>query len=259
MDNTNSQAPQLVVYGDFADPWSYLASQRIDALQEAGLDIAWRAIERHPRTPVKGRRLDAQTRAEAARVLEEVRAQCGPDEFVPVDPPDLVPKTEAAVSAHAEAVGAGVADQVRRRLFAAYWEDGVNIGDPEVLRTLLAGDFIRGHATSDPVRRFGYAVAMTRAPITTAAWRRIKQSRERWSSLHQAELPTVVEGGVASSGQRACEYLGVRVARHRRSPAAPSWLVARDIRVPVGAVHPPATWLTQVGDPWQRESRLSSA
>jgi hypothetical protein len=209
--------------------------------------------------PVKGCRLDAESRSETVRILEEVRAQCGPDESVPQAPPELLPKTEAAVSAHAEAVGAGVADQVRRRLFAAYWEDGINIGDPEVLRTLLAGDFIRGHATSDPVRRFGYAVAMTRAPITTAAWRRIKQSKERWGSLRQAELPTVIEGSIVFSGPRACEYLGVRVARHRRSPAARPWLVARDIPISVGAVHPPATWLTQVGDPWQRESRLSSA
>jgi hypothetical protein len=88
-----------------------------------------------------------------------------------------VANTQAAVSAYAEAYGAGVADDVRRLLFALYWEDGVDIGNPNALRTPLAAPILRGSSLSDRLRRFGYAVSVARGPITTSAWRRIRAWR----------------------------------------------------------------------------------
>jgi hypothetical protein len=94
-----------------------------------------------------------------------------------------VANTQAAISAYAEAYGAGVADDVRLLLFALYWEDGVDIGNPNALRTPLAAPILRGSSLSDPLRRFGHAVSVARGPITTSAWRRIRAWRSEWQQL----------------------------------------------------------------------------
>ncbi len=41
---------QVVIFGDFACPWSFLASQRAGVLEASGVKVVWRAVEgcRHP-------------------------------------------------------------------------------------------------------------------------------------------------------------------------------------------------------------------
>ena len=103
------------------------------------------------------------------RALADARALLRPGERLPVAGPALVPKTQAAVSGYAEGCGAEVGDEIRRLLFTAYLVDGIDIGRPEVLYTLLGGTLMRGKATSEPIREWGYAVAVTRGPITSRA------------------------------------------------------------------------------------------
>jgi hypothetical protein len=83
-------------------------------------------------------------RSAVERALGDARALLRPGEQLPAAVPALLPKTRAAVSAYAEACGAEVRDEIRRLLFSAYWEGGVDIGNPLVLHTLLAGAFMRG-------------------------------------------------------------------------------------------------------------------
>ncbi|MEP7036472.1 MAG: DsbA family protein, partial [Actinomycetota bacterium] len=121
-------SPTLVLYGDFSCPLCYLASQRLDALTtSAGVAVQWRAVEHHPRLPVNGLSHDAGSSSTAGRALEDARALLRPGEQLPAAAPTMVPKTEAAVSAYAEACGAEVKDEIRRLLFTAYWVDRVDI------------------------------------------------------------------------------------------------------------------------------------
>lgn len=160
------------------------------------------------------------------------------------------------MSAYAEACGAQVSEQVRRRLFSAYWTDGSNIGDPEVLRTLLAVTFMRGEATCDPIREFGYAVAMTRAPITGAAWRLIERWRRDFLAVGPVALPVATTSARVEVGDAALIWLDDMLAEKpstevasgdtgTRSSPAPPWR-------PPTTTTPPATWTSQVGDPWNR-------
>jgi 2-hydroxychromene-2-carboxylate isomerase len=46
---------QLIVYGDFNCPYSYLASQRADELARLGrAEVEWRAVERDPALALTG-------------------------------------------------------------------------------------------------------------------------------------------------------------------------------------------------------------
>jgi hypothetical protein len=243
----------LVVYGDFADPYCYLASRRVDQLRGAGVAVDWRAVQQQPLLPVTGAR-DADRLTELGRRRDEVAALLEAGEDHPGVRPGFVPNTQAAVSAYAEAYGAGVGDEVRRLLFTLYWESGVDIGSPHVLRTPLAGVIARGSSLSDPLRRFGYAVSVTGGPITTAAWRRIRGWREKWQRLETSELPVVLDdSGAALSGTAALQRLAERAAR----------LDSRQDREPVPriepAVPPPIGWASQVGGSWGRAGWLDGA
>jgi 2-hydroxychromene-2-carboxylate isomerase len=251
----------LVLYSDFSCPMCYLASQRVDALTSAGVVVEWRAVEHRPELLVTGLRHDVDTGSAAERALGDARAVLRPGELLPATVPAMVPKTEAAVSAYAEACGAEVSDEIRRLLFTAYWVGGMDIGNPEVLRTLLASAFMRGNATSDPIREFGYAVAMTRGPITTQAWRLIRDWRQDWQAIGAPELPSLWDGTRIKSGERALRQLAVELSQ---APAPGGALEGASSRAKVGSrwrppttVCPPATWVSQVGDPWMRALRMS--
>ena len=250
----------LVLYSDFSCPVCFLASQRFDALADAGVAVQWRPVEHHPELPVTGLRHDAESSAAAKRALEDARALLRPGEQLPATVPAMVPKTEAAISAYAEACGAEVSDEIRRLLFTAYWVDGMDIGNPEVLRTLLASAFMRGSATSDPIREFGYAVAMTRGPITSPAWRLIRDWRRDWEAIGAPELPSLWDGTRIESGEYALRQLGVELSQAPEPRSAPD---GASPRARVGSrwrptkFYPPATWVSQVGDPWRRAFLMS--
>ena len=196
------------VYADFTCPACYLASLHQDRLVAAGLPAPdWRAVEHRPRLPFTGVRLDAAARATRDRELDDIRALAWPGEALPAHAPRLLPHTGAAVAAYAEAYGAGVADLVRPLLFSAFWIDGQDIGDPEVLRRLLPGAFRRGRRTSDPIRDFGYAVSSQRAPITHLAYSLVHRWQQDWLALGGAVALTHVDGATTLTGRRALARL----------------------------------------------------
>lgn len=238
----------LIVYADFTAPASYLASRRVDALIAAGVAVDWRAVEQHPRIPATGRPLRPDDQAEIERQMASLTGLLLPGEELPWTPPRLVPNTEAAVSGYAEAYQAGVGDDVRRLLYAAYWIDGADIGNPEVLRRLLAGPIRRGRSSSWPLREAGYAVSVSRGPITTDAWRRIHAWREEWVRLGTGVVPTLVEdGGPPVTGEAALQRLEKEILR---SDAVIDPDLPDPARYPDVSVRPDKAWVSQVGGRW---------
>src|SRR5690625_2074459 len=197
----------LTVYGDFFCLSCYLASQRVDALACAGVDVEWRAIDHAPRLSVTAHPVDP---AGFADQLSQTRPHRLPGETLPDTPPSTHPRSVAAIAGFAEAVGAGVQHEVLRLLFSAYWQHGANIGDPEVLRTLLVGPVRRGHSSAEPLRESGYCVSMSGAPVTTEAYRRIRGWTEGWHDLGASPPPVVIDAdGRISHGMSALRRLGV--------------------------------------------------
>ncbi|HEU5393005.1 MAG TPA: DsbA family protein [Streptosporangiaceae bacterium] len=200
----------VIVYGDFNCPYSYLASQRADLLSRAGVTVDWRAVEHDWRLPVTGSRSDSD-RAVWDRELAEVASLALHGEQVPAGPPVLVSNTGAVAAAYAEAVSDGVADELRRRLFAAIWVQGLHLSSAYEVRRLvtavmwpqedimdrLASPDIPSLLLRDPdlariVRREGGTIAPDGGPLTTAGWRRIRQWRQEWLALPSQVIPAVI-------------------------------------------------------------------
>jgi len=163
---------------------------------------------------------------------------------------------QAAVSAFAEADGAGVGDDVRRLLLSAYWVHRANIGDPEIVRRLIPGAILRGNSTSDPLRRFGYAVSSRRGPITTDAHERIRHWQNERTKLGVRGDLILVENGRISIGLDALD----RMAGLMKELDAPVHLNLPDPgRYPPQTMHPPLGWASQVGGTWRFSDMGSNA
>lgn len=246
----------LIVYADFSSPECYLASRRADALVAAGAAIDWRVVERAPHMPVTGTALSP---ADQTALREHFVALDGvllARESLPFSMPSIVPKTEASVSAYAEAYGAGVADDVRRLLFDMYWQQGADIGSPTVLREPLVGPILRAHSASDPLREFGYAVNANRGPITSGAYRRISAWRDEWEGLGSPEPPVVLSDGATLSGADALRRLGKQMAYVAADPAP---VLGDPRRYPDVSGRPQAAWVSQTGGRWSNVYRLTGA
>lgn len=245
----------LVVYADFTSPYCHLASRRVDALRATGVDVEWRAVEARPRLPVRGLH-DVGELAELARQRDEVGGLLVAGEVFPGVVPEFVANSQAPVAAYAEAYGAGVADDVRRLLFRLYWEDGVDIGDPNALRAPLAGPILRGHASAEPLRESGYAVSVARGAITTAAWRRIRAWHADWLRLGSRELPALLDdSGLTLTGEPALRRLAKEIA-YVDAPLQPR--LPDPARYPEQTVHPPVGWATQTGGHWRYVGRAEA-
>ena len=205
-----------VLYGSFACPWSYLASQRTDRIPEPALRPVWQMIDPAAapgtRLAAPGRALDAPAAEKAAADLAAVRALLLPGEHLPGRPPAFVPHIGPAVVGYAEAVGAGVADQVRRILFDAYWRQGRDIGMPEVLRRLLHSPLRAGTSAVRPIRQHGYAVTLTGGPLTTAAHHRLRRWHADWLTLGGHALVLVTDQGTTQADAALAALAGRRAA-----------------------------------------------
>ena len=239
----------LVIYADFGSVACYLASRRADALTAAGIPVDWRAVEADPWLPVSWRRIDVAGHAVLERELESLESLLLPDEELPLSLPAFRPNTRGAVSGFAEAYGAGVSDDVRRLLFDAYWTRGADIGSPGVLRRLLAGPLLRGHSPSVPVTEFGYAVSPSRGPITTDAFRLIREWSRQREILGAGRLPVlVVDEWSPVSGETALRLLEKELLR-AGAPVGPA--LAAPGRYPVPGARPDLFWVSETGGRWR--------
>jgi predicted DsbA family dithiol-disulfide isomerase len=174
----------LVVYGDFNCPYSYLASARADVLRsQSRADVEWRAVEHDPAIPRPSRPVDAELASTLGREVEEIRALLRPDERLPI----AVPRVHANTASAIETFGATpirARHELRRRLFAAYWSEAADIGDPSLV-SAIAGAFD------------------ARASTDTRAWHRA------WTSFDEPMVPMLIlPSGEALPGIRALAWLG---------------------------------------------------
>lgn len=243
----------VVLYGDLNCPWSYLASRRARALQAAGLEVELRAVEHDPWRPGQGGSRFDDLHEEMDRVCAELL----PGEELPYSLAGFVPRTQAAVSAYAEAYAAGVAPLVGDLLFEAFWLHGLNIGDAKVVRTLLVDAIRSGSSPSEPLRDWGYAVDVTGGPVSTAAWRLIRRWDAEWHTGNNQVVPVVRSSAETVVGVDAVRWLGDQLRDRVGDRVGDAGLDAghdRPASRPAAEVAP-LSWVSQHGNRWLRAYR----
>ena len=128
---------RLTIYGDFNCPFSALASVRADVLLAAdAYEIDWRAIQHDTAIPTAGETVEGDTAAGLAAEVATILDLSDHDVRLHLVVPPVRSNTAAASAAFAAA--GDDADRLRRRLFAAVWAEGRNLGDPAELDRLGA-------------------------------------------------------------------------------------------------------------------------
>ncbi len=212
----------ITLVGDFADPLSFLASQRVEQIRSLDLhDVHWFAVESDRERPMGGRPLQRA-------LIERAQRLAAPGEAVPA--PELrVPNSRAATSAYAESFTDGVPDAMRCALYDALWAHGRDIGDPNVIRQIVvdilnplrpAGDIdwrVRANLPIVPLgdanliattRRLGLIVSMGRGPLTLAGQLRIDKWRQLWLQQAAPTLPLLLtDVGESLAGEPALAWL----------------------------------------------------
>jgi hypothetical protein len=120
---------RLTIYGDFNCPFSALASVRADVLLTTAdaYEIDWRAVQHDTGIPPAGEAVDGDTAVGLADEVATIADLSDHDVRLHLVVPPVRSNTAAACAALA---AAGDVDLLRRRLFAAVWAEGRNLGDP---------------------------------------------------------------------------------------------------------------------------------
>lgn len=158
----------IVAYSDYVCPWCYIALERVDRLQrEFPVDVEWRPFELHAETPREGVRLAGRlgsTRAVAyARNIVGLAHESG----IALRMPEMVANSHLALEAGEFAREHGGFDAYHRALFAAYFEQGHNLGDPDVLCDIARNVGVDDQAMRQALADGRYAGLIDR--ITAAA------------------------------------------------------------------------------------------
>lgn len=143
---------QIDVVSDVMCPWCYIGQKRLDAamqsLPDLPVEVRWRPFQLDPTLPEGGKdrrtylneKFGGEERAQS--IYANIKA-AGDADGIDFDF-DAISVSPNTLDAHriirwAGALGSDVQDNVVRRLFALFFEQGVNIGEHDVLIS-VAGD-----------------------------------------------------------------------------------------------------------------------
>lgn len=142
---------RIDVVSDVVCPWCYIGKHRLEqglaALEtDVPVEVRWRPFELNPTLPADGMDRDAYCERKfgsveyARRLYENVAANARADGLpIEVERIRRTPNTRAAHRLIAAAGDAHGQDALVDALFAAYFVDGLDVGDRDVLRKLARG------------------------------------------------------------------------------------------------------------------------
>ncbi len=125
----------VTVISDYVCPWCYIVSARVERMErEWEVEVRWWPFELHPETPPEGRPVDEllrrMGRGERYRQhLREYAAAAG----LPLVSTRWLPNSNLALQLAEFARDRGRFAAVHAAIFRAYFAEGRNIGEPEVL------------------------------------------------------------------------------------------------------------------------------
>lgn len=125
--------PVIRVWSDYICPFCYVATERAAWLEERyGAQVDWLPFDLHPEYPPEGITIDELRAKYPAGLHDQVDAMID-EAGLPRGERTKVPNSRAALHLTELARDKGVHEQLHKRLMSAYWAEGRDIGDPEVL------------------------------------------------------------------------------------------------------------------------------
>ncbi|MCC7365314.1 MAG: DsbA family oxidoreductase [Dehalococcoidia bacterium] len=132
---------KVTVVSDYVCPWCYVGAKRVEQFSELfDVDVKWWPFELHPETPVEGRHVDEilpPNNPRRAAMRDHLRTIAADSELELVSN-RTVANSHRALEAGEFARDRGMFDAMHQALFRAYFAEGKNIGDLDVVTELVA-------------------------------------------------------------------------------------------------------------------------
>jgi predicted DsbA family dithiol-disulfide isomerase len=196
----------LEVFSDYVCPWCYLASARVARLKkEHGVKVELVHFPLHPETPPAGKSLEelfAGRGYDIASMQAQMRARMQA-EGLPYGDRKMTYNSRLAQELGKWADTQPGGEAIHDALFRAYFVDGRNIGDPEVLMQIAESVGLPGDKAREVVEKRSYKAAVD------ADW---QKSRE----YGVTGVPTFVAGRRGVVGAQPYEVLEQLLAEATR-------------------------------------------
>lgn len=137
-----AEKPELraTVFSDYICPFCYIGDLRLERLREHyDLKINWCMVEIHPETPVEGKPVsELGYSSERWKLMMDNLGSLASEEGVSLREHDFTANSHKALllAEAAKEAGHDIFYALHRRLFEAFFEEGLNIGDETVLTGL---------------------------------------------------------------------------------------------------------------------------
>ncbi len=150
---------KIVAISDYVCPWCYLGLKRIERLQEEfDIEVEWHPFELRPGLPLEGMPMESiMGRGRyTADYFEQLR-QLGEEVGVHMKARSFLANSRPAHEASQYAHERGCFEPFHRAVFRAYFEEGENIGDVDVLCRLADTCRLDGSALREALASGRYA------------------------------------------------------------------------------------------------------
>ncbi len=131
---------KITVYSDYICPFCYVGSHRLQRLRESyDLKINWCFLEIHPETSAEGEPIDSlDYPSEQWQQMLTNLQRVAKEENIPLAELNFITNSKDALllSEAAKQCGADVFYDLHEKLFSAYFVDGKNIGDRNILNEI---------------------------------------------------------------------------------------------------------------------------
>jgi predicted DsbA family dithiol-disulfide isomerase len=129
---------KMVVFSDYICPFCYIGFYRVEQLKENfDIEVEWRPFEIHPETPKTGSKLSnlPYPKEYLEKMKTNLEALAG-DAGITLKFTDKLPNSRMALFFSEFARKKGRFDAFHKLVFDAYWREGKDIGDQELLLIL---------------------------------------------------------------------------------------------------------------------------
>lgn len=133
-------ALKIVMFSDYICPFCYIGFETVRRLKpEFNFELEWRGFQIHPDWPAEGIPADHAREAspsDSRRALWERISAMAEAVGFSMRPPSVLTNSRAALAATEFARESGRDEALEERIYRAYFNDGLNIGDPAVVARL---------------------------------------------------------------------------------------------------------------------------
>jgi len=157
-------ALKIVMFSDYICPFCYVGFETIRKLKsEFELQVEWRGFQIHPDWPAEGIPTDKarETGDAMARQATWKRITAMADAVgFEIKPPKVLTNSRAALAATEFARDAGLDEALEERIYKAYFNEGVNIGNAETVVRLAVDAGLDAGEVADAIKSPKYEMRL---------------------------------------------------------------------------------------------------